>query len=140
MNQLPILTPVQCFFAFSIVWSFTLSSSPALCLCALHSIDFSISLTRVPLCLGLAVFFVLVEEGSISHSSRVVASLALHTFHPFSLSLLILLFREDEADELDEKELEKQDEFEALYNFRYEEEGGSKILTHARDVEGRKLW
>jgi len=40
--------------------------------------------------------------------------------------------RDDEDEEFDAK----VDEFESKYNFRFEEEGGSQILTHSRNVEG----
>lgn len=36
----------------------------------------------------------------------------------------------------DENELEAADTFESSFNFRYEEEGGSKIVSYARDVQG----
>jgi len=37
---------------------------------------------------------------------------------------------DDEEDEI----LDQQDEYEAKYNFRYEEEGGTELATHPRDV------
>lgn len=36
----------------------------------------------------------------------------------------------------DEEELEKQEDFEREYNFRYEEDAGDRILGHSRFVEG----
>lgn len=39
-------------------------------------------------------------------------------------------------DEKDEVEVDKADAFEAAYNFRFEEPGGTTIVTHARTVEG----
>ncbi|CAG8597232.1 7379_t:CDS:2 [Paraglomus occultum] len=40
--------------------------------------------------------------------------------------------RDDEDEEFDAR----ADEFESKYNFRFEEEGGSQIVTHSRNVEG----
>ncbi|KAI8984084.1 KRI1-like family C-terminal-domain-containing protein [Mycotypha africana] len=43
----------------------------------------------------------------------------------------------EEVDpEKDEEYLDNVDRFESKYNFRFEEEGSSNIITHARDVEG----
>ncbi len=35
-----------------------------------------------------------------------------------------------------EEELEKAEEFEAVLNFRFEQEGGTQVQTYARDIEG----
>ncbi|KAG2173742.1 hypothetical protein INT43_005162 [Umbelopsis isabellina] len=36
----------------------------------------------------------------------------------------------------DEEYLDKVDRFESAYNFRFEEEGGAQLVSHARDIEG----
>lgn len=36
----------------------------------------------------------------------------------------------------DESEVERADEFESKYNFRFEEEGGTQLVTHSRNIEG----
>jgi protein KRI1 len=46
---------------------------------------------------------------------------------------LLLIDREDDAKD------EVFEEFEAKYNFRYEEEGGANITTHKRDLETYRL-
>lgn len=35
----------------------------------------------------------------------------------------------------DEEEIEKADRFESQYNFRFEEEGGTQLITHSRNIE-----
>jgi len=35
----------------------------------------------------------------------------------------------------DEEEVEKADRFESQYNFRFEEEGGTQLITHSRNIE-----
>ena len=39
------------------------------------------------------------------------------------------------ADEEDEEDLDKMDQFESTYNFRFEEEGGVEIQSYARTVQ-----
>ncbi|CAI5478693.1 unnamed protein product [Closterium sp. Yama58-4] len=41
-----------------------------------------------------------------------------------------------EVDEEDEEEIKEQDEFEELFNFRYEEPGGAFVATYPREIEG----
>ncbi|GLC34476.1 hypothetical protein PLESTB_001257000 [Pleodorina starrii] len=43
---------------------------------------------------------------------------------------------EDVDDEEDERYLRQMDAFEAKYNFRYEEPGADRIITHPRNIEG----
>ncbi|KAJ4831320.1 hypothetical protein Tsubulata_035854 [Turnera subulata] len=45
---------------------------------------------------------------------------------------------EDELDEVlrDEEELDKQEEYEGSYNFRFEEQAGDRVMGHSRKVEG----
>ncbi|OUM60558.1 hypothetical protein PIROE2DRAFT_63079 [Piromyces sp. E2] len=47
--------------------------------------------------------------------------------NPFSLDT------EELSD--DEEEVEKADRFESQYNFRFEEEGGTQLITHSRNIE-----
>jgi len=47
--------------------------------------------------------------------------------NPFSLDT------EEISD--DEEEVEKADKFESQYNFRFEEEGGTQLITHSRNIE-----
>ncbi|KAM3580755.1 Kinetochore protein Spc24 [Umbelopsis sp. WA50703] len=42
---------------------------------------------------------------------------------------------EEDASE-DEEYLDKVDRFESAYNFRFEEEGGAQLVSHAREIEG----
>ncbi|KAJ3274803.1 KRRI-Interacting protein 1 [Terramyces sp. JEL0728] len=39
-------------------------------------------------------------------------------------------------DSTDEEDEERMDEFETQYNFRFEEPGAEKVITHARDIPG----
>lgn len=47
---------------------------------------------------------------------------------------------DDEVDDAeDTKELEKQDDFETAYNFRFEDPNGTQLVTHARDQESVRV-
>jgi protein KRI1 len=45
----------------------------------------------------------------------------------------------DVDDESDTKELERQDDFETAYNFRYEDPNGATLVTHARSQESARV-
>lgn len=45
----------------------------------------------------------------------------------------------DDEDAEDTKELEKQDDFETAYNFRYEDPNGAQLVTHARSQESVRV-
>ncbi|KAI8575602.1 hypothetical protein K450DRAFT_261154 [Umbelopsis ramanniana AG] len=43
---------------------------------------------------------------------------------------------EEAGSDEDEEYLDKVDRFESAYNFRFEEEGGTQLVSHARDIDG----
>ncbi|KAI9289760.1 KRI1-like family C-terminal-domain-containing protein [Umbelopsis sp. AD052] len=43
---------------------------------------------------------------------------------------------EEAGSDADEEYLDKVDRFESAYNFRFEEEGGTHLVSHARDIDG----